>query len=564
MVSPYLVKKKEEVLNMNLEAKRLFQLIYKKKTNSENKDESEKIIVSDMVSKLSFVYEKIRNTVDYEDEYLLRKNAIKRIFKRQVMVEGILKDLDGKDMSIQLLTELIQAGYLKNNTVPERKIEEIAIILDKYIKLKNYSFAKEKFFFFPLNLKKSKKRTNKAQNILANWIISLAASEIEENLAKDDVAQEVINDAFYILKDNIKLPRDLPYEDDLDIQIYLGMLRNFLNYDNDLLSFTVFKYYNKNWSKISDQEIEEIADKIDVFYLAISQQLDHPLIKQIDKLTKSYSLYYSILKEVVEENPIKMYEQALNNNKSFINIIKETCEKRFKRIKNKLWKSGARSILYIFLTKSIFVVLLEIPAVQWFGEKINPFSLAINISFPAILLFLMILFTWAPAQENTKKIIKGVEEIVYSEKRRKHNILLINPAKRSFMMDFIFNLLYLSGFVITIYFIIKFLVFIEFNWVSIIIFLFFLMFASFFSFRIKRDIKKYIIIESKEGFLGFLFDFFYTPIVAMGKFLSNNISKINIFVFIFDFIIEAPFKVFVEAFNEWLKYMRERKDDLVN
>jgi hypothetical protein len=90
------------------------------------------------------------------------------------------------------------------------------------------------------------------------------------------------------------------------------------------------------------------------------------------------------------------------------------------------------------------------------------------------------------------------------------------------------------------------------------------MFASFFSFRIKRDIKKFIIVEPKESFFGFIFDFFYTPIVAMGKFLSNNISKINIFIFIFDFIIEAPFKVFVEMFNDWLKYMRERKEDLVN
>lgn len=244
--------------------------------------------------------------------------------------------------------------------------------------------------------------------------------------------------------------------------------------------------------------------------------------------------------------------------------MKETGVKRFKKIKNKLWKSGVRSILYIFLTKSIFVILLEIPAVKWFGESINPFSLAINISFPAVLLFLMILFTWSPAHENMKKILNGIDEIVFSEKRRKHSILITKPAKRNFVMDFIFNLLYLSGFFITIYFIIKALVYIDFNWVSIIIFLFFLMFASFFSFRIKRDIKKFIIIEPKESFLGFIFDFFYTPIVAMGKFLSNNISKINIFIFIFDFIIEAPFKVFVEMFNDWLKYMKERKEDLVN
>jgi hypothetical protein len=562
MVSPYLIKKKEETLNMNVDTKQLFQLIYKRQ-NDTGKDDSEKIIVSDMVSKLSFVYEKLRNTVDYEDEYLLRKNAIKRIFKRQIMVESMLKDLESKELAIQLLTELIQAGYLKNNSIPEKKIYEIADIIEKYIKLQRCSFKKEKFFFFSLK-KRNKKRTNKAQTILINWIISLAASEIEENLAKDAVNQKVVNNAFNILRDSIKLSRDLPYEEDLDIQIYLGMVRNFLNYDTDLCSFVLFKYYNKNWSHISDKEIEDIADKIDVLYMTISQQLDHPLYKQLDKITKSYSLYYSILNEAVEKNPIKAYEQALSSHKNFMDLMKETGVKRFKKIKNKLWKSGVRSILYIFLTKSIFVILLEIPAVKWFGESINPFSLAINISFPAVLLFLMILFTWSPAHENMKKILNGIDEIVFSEKRRKHSILITKPAKRNFVMDFIFNLLYLSGFFITIYFIIKALVYIDFNWVSIIIFLFFLMFASFFSFRIKRDIKKFIIIEPKENFFGFIFDFFYTPIVAMGKFLSNNISKVNIFVFIFDFIIEAPFKVFVEMFNDWLRYMRERKEDLVN
>jgi hypothetical protein len=114
------------------------------------------------------------------------------------------------------------------------------------------------------------------------------------------------------------------------------------------------------------------------------------------------------------------------------------------------------------------------------------------------------------------------------------------------------------------YFIIKFLIFVQFNWVNITIFLFFLMFVSFFSFRIKREIKKFIIIEPKENVFTFLFDFMYTPIVAMGKFLSNNASRVNVFVFVLDFIIEAPFKVFVEVFDDWIKYMKERKENLVN
>ncbi len=569
MVSPHLIKKKEGRFSLNVNAKKLFQLIYIKKNKlSSPSDDSSKIMVSTMVSRLSFFYEKIRNAVDYEDDHLLRKNAIKRIFKRQIVIEGMIKNSKSQEISLHLLTELIQAGYLENNSIPEKKIYEVADILEKYIKLKEFSFKKQGFFsgFNKKNKdqKNKKKRKNNEEKVLLDWILSMAAAEIEENLTKDNIQQEIVSDMFDILKDNIKLPRDLPFESDLNIQIYLGIARNFLNYDEDLLSFTVFKYYNKDWAKISDAGIEDLSEKIEILHLAISQQLNHPLKKQLDKIIKSYSLYYSILKEVINENPIKVYDQAVNNYKSFNNLVKEACEKRFKKIKKKLWNSGFRSIIYIFLTKSIFVFLLEIPAIRYFGEELNVISLAINVSFPAFLLFVMILFTWAPAQENTKKIIEGVEEVVFSEKRRKSSILLRKPARRSLVMDFIFNILYLSGFSITIYFIIEVLGMIHFNWVNIVIFLFFLTFVSFFSFRIKRDIKKFIIIEPSEGFISFLFDFFYTPIIAMGKFLSDNASKVNVFVFVLDFIIEAPFKVFIEIFDDWIKYMKERKEDLVN
>ncbi len=567
MVSPHLKKKKEGQLSLSTGAKKLFQLMYVKKNSPKKEvEDSSKIVVSAMVSKLSFVYEKIRNAVDYDDDHLLRKNAIKRIFKRQLLIEGlIVKNFKSQELAIHLLTELIQAGYLENNSVAETKVLEIASILEKYIKLKYDCFRNENLLFsFYGKRKRNKRRTSKAQKKLLNWILALAAAEIEENLDKDDVKREVVSDMYEILKSNISLPKDLPHNKDLDLQIYLAIARNYLNFDEDLLNFIVFKYYNKNWSKIDTKGISEVAEKIDVLHSVALTQLNHPLGKQLDKIAKSYSLYFSILQEVIGDNPIKVYDQALNNHKSFVNLIKETCEKRFKKIKNRLWRAGFRSIVYIFLTKSIFVFLIEIPAVKWFGEDLNLFSLAINVSFPAFLLFIMIIFTWAPAKENTKKIIAGVEEIVYSEKRRRNAIVLRKPPKRKFIMDFVFNFLYLVGFSVTIYFIIKFLDFVQFNWVSITIFLFFLMFVSFFSFRIKRDIKKFIIIEPKENIFTFLFDFFYTPIVAVGKFLSNNASRVNIFVFVLDFIIEAPFKVLVEIFDDWIKYMKERKDDLVS
>ena len=147
MVSPYLVKKSEKPLTINANAKTIFQLVYGKKQKAEDKDSDDipRINVSSIVSRLSALYEKVRNAVDYEEDYLLRKNAIKRILKRQIIIEGFIKEgfvanSGPEEMSLHLLTELIQGGYLPNNKIPETKIKEIALIIEKYIKLKNFSF----------------------------------------------------------------------------------------------------------------------------------------------------------------------------------------------------------------------------------------------------------------------------------------------------------------------------------------------------------------------------------------------------------------------------------------
>lgn len=101
MVSPGLIKKNQEVkpVSINEGAKRLFQVIY----NDQNKksggvDDSPKISVSSMVSKLAF-YEKIRNTIEYEEDHLLRKGAIIRILKRQVVIEGALRATNALEIS---------------------------------------------------------------------------------------------------------------------------------------------------------------------------------------------------------------------------------------------------------------------------------------------------------------------------------------------------------------------------------------------------------------------------------------------------------------------------------
>jgi hypothetical protein len=330
-----------------------------------------------------------------------------------------------------------------------------------------------------------------------------------------------------------------------------------------MVSFIIFKFYNGNWSEAGESEIKVIGQNILVLRQAINDQIDHPLENKVNIIVSKYALFYSILTGVIADNPIAVYDGFKNDPKAFPRQVKKECNERYRTVKRKLWRAGIRSIIYIFLTKSVFAVILEVPASTFFGEVINPVSLAINIIFPATLLFVVILFTRMPGDANTAKIVEGINELVFVGKERKEPINLRAPVKRTGIMNTVFSFVYAVMFFISLYLIVRTLLYISFNWVSIIIFLFFLAFVSFFSFRIRKSVKEIIIVEPKENFFTLIMDFFYTPIVGVGKWMSEKFSRVNVFVFILDFIIEAPFKIFVEVAEEWTKYVRERKEEIV-
>jgi len=552
MVNPVLVEKKGSRLTVTDDIKRLFQLTYHEQNeNEESNENTAKIKVSDLISKMAFYYEKIRNAVDYEEEHLLRKNAIERVLKRQILIEGALaiKELRSVEIAKHLLVELIRAGYLPNNKIPEVKIREIGAIVDRYLTLRKEIAKLHK--------------TNKEVSEVVKWTIAIAASEIEENLGRKKSTLASVDYMFKILNEKVKLPEGSEYDKDKEIQIYIGIYRNLLKFDKEMLGHILMKYYISDWHEANSDRILEIAKDIFKIKGAIEAQIDHPLVGQINRIIKRYTIFFTVLSDIIEEDPVNSYETARQNPNAFTAKVKKACEKRYKQIKAKLWRSAVRSIIYIFITKSVFAVIIEVPATQWFGEELNALSLIINVSFPAVLLFLIILFTKLPGDDNTSRIIEGINELVYKEKEHKDSFILRKPVKRGPALSFVFGLIFSITFFVSFGAVIWGLDQIGFSWVSIIIFLFFLAFVSFFSSRIRKTAHELQLAEPKENIFGFLSDVFYIPIVSAGKWMSEKFDKVNVFVFILDFIIEAPFKIFVEIAEEWTKYVKERKDEIV-
>ena len=106
--------------------------------------------------------------------------------------------------------------------------------------------------------------------------------------------------------------------------------------------------------------------------------------------------------------------------------------------------------------------MLEIPAIKFFGETVNNFALAINVSFPALLLFIIIMFTKTPNKKNTEKIIEGIKEITFLENQKFQPIFLRKDTRRNYFMNSLFNLIYAAAFTTSIYFLIRLLRYIQF------------------------------------------------------------------------------------------------------
>jgi hypothetical protein len=554
MVNPTMSKKNEQSFTPTPQVKKLFQAIYNSQNNSNGDNDSvPRIKVSSLISKMSFYYEKIRNSVDYKEEHLLRKNAIERILKRQIIIEGVisLKELDSLEIARHLITELIRAGYLPNDSLPETKIDEIGEVINRYLRLRYYS------------QKIVKSQTLEERKGISSWIISVAASDIEDRLGRSQVDLNVIDYMYEILSGNIALPEGTDYEADRDIQIFLGIHRNFLKFDREMLSHILFKYYNANWQDADDKLVKQVAVDILSLKKAIDKQIDHPLAGQLNRIISRYTVFFSILVDVISDNPKEVYDCFKKDPKAFPRKIKQVCAARYKNARAKLWRATIRSIIYIFITKSVFVILLEVPAIKFLGEELNLVTLGINIAFPALLLFVIVFFTRLPSEANTERIVSGIEEIIFVEKRRQEHFKLRKGVKRGPIMNATFGILYFITFFLSFGLVVWGLDRLNFNWISITIFLFFLAFVSFFSIRIRKNARELIVVPPKENIFGFFADFFYVPIVVVGKWLSEKFSRINVFVFVLDFIIEAPFKIFVEITEEWTKYVRERKDDIV-
>ncbi len=509
-------------------------------SRTEKKTESgEKLKISTLLKQVTSGYEKIRNALEYKEEHLLRKNAIKRYLKRLFLFRQ-------KDKIAQLLVEeLIRAGYLPNETLPVTRVEEAHKVIMKYRHLRErititYSFTKSQKYF--------------------DWFLSIAACEIEEILNPNQTDEALINLMYRTVQEDFEI--EGRGGDEMSLEIYLECRKALLKPDRDLLHFALVKYYFPEWFGDYDSVIEKLLLRLPQIHEKYNELIDNKKSYKYQYHFKRHKIAFSVLRGLVLKNKAKLKE-IFSDPDELKEKITDVCLDNYQRIRKRLARGAFRAIIFIIFTKLFLAFLLELPFDKYIIGYINYLPLAINVLLPPLLLFFVALTVKKPGEANTKKIIVGIYSIVFNGN------LLSSPHKIKFVKigsvfkNIVFYTIYAFTFIVTFGLLIYLLYHLDFNVVSGILFFLFLSLVSFLGIRIRRNAQEFSWYEPKDNLLRFFWLFFSVPIIRAGQWLSMEFQKINFIVLFLDLIIETPLKTLVELWEGWASFIKEKREEIM-
>lgn len=492
-----------------------------------------------VASGLATLYERLRNTLDFRDEHLIRIYAIRRILKRR-LVRGSLAE----KLTTPFLQELVRAGYMNASAVPEASVPEFESMINKYIHLFNALVTNSQ---------------GEVDRKLWDWVYVLAANELEETLvpAPDRLAlAERLSET--LGKEGILRQWSLE-PDQATRQTTIAVYRSFLKANNELISWQLFRRRYPQWvGGASIELIAQVAAEFSETRETIEKDLHHPCGERLTRAIQPISTTLWLLQESLhgrgDRETVLMHPDLLRA------ALTETIQRHYKETWSRLRRTLWRSLLYISITKMAIAVLIEAPAERLLVGHVNLVNLGFNILVPIMFLLIFGLSVRIPGERNTLALLTIADHLVYQ------GTLGLDPLRRPAIhrvwISRAFNAFY--GFIYLISFgaVVSLLLSLGFTVLGILLFLFFLTIVSFFGFRIREQAQQLIVTKGQERFLVFLAVLFFLPIVRTGRWISQQSSRINIFLYLFDLFIEAPLQSFLEFFDKFTGFVREKKEDV--
>lgn len=493
----------------------------------------EMIEVSVPASTAAVLYERVRNTLEYQEDHLIRRNAILRMLKRFASSEAVLSEAAEK-----LLKELVWAKYLPNRSIPVENITTVSQIIQKYEPLLHADVP------------------NGEREFAHTFVLQMIATEIERHL-KPNGAEEALA-AFMYEETRARVEWDPTFslsEEERDARLFIAIYRTLLKSDPATMRYRVFALYYPTWPTVraDDPLVANVAGNLLPILRTIDERIHDPLTERLSRLVRRLAGIYRVVGDIVEGGKVPEGE-ALKG------AVAKAVDTRMSDFQKRLGRTVVRSILFLLITKSLFAVILEIPYDILAIGHLPIVPLIINIIFHPLFLAFIALTIHIPEDQNRKDYQAAIGALAKGEDHEYLHVRIKRIVRTRWSV--FFSGMYAVLFV-AVYTGIGFLLHaLGFHAVSVGLFLFFFSMMAFFGIRIRLSTRDIVASEHRSGIFGTLFDIMLLPIVRAGQWLSVRVSELNIFIYFFDFIVEAPLKVAIEFIEGWLGFIREKKEEL--
>jgi len=479
--------------------------------------------------KLSTAYEQLRNAAEYIEEHLLLQRAIRRFYKRNFYRLG---RHSARAVGEELILELTGAGYLQTGNYTSATADSIQRLTEKYTQTFNA-------------LRDADVPRDEAQD----WVLSLLAVEVEGILNPHAYLTAFAYCAYrhylgIFPRDSLTVSPD--EHQAFEISLYIATHQSLLKSDIAIVRHDLMRMYHQ-----TPDDLQEFI----AFNRNVSQLFTLPLTQRLKRAITKHGAPLRVLKSMVE-NQADMVG-LLHDRGRFLEAYDRQVMAEYKHLHRRVNKGLIKSIIFIFVTKVVIGVSIEVPYDLLVVGSVVWLPLGINLLFPPLYMASLKLGLKAPSQANAQRLHTYIDQALFQGGQLApslHDTTRTAPG----LAQALYAILFFIPFAITVYI----LMLLHFNMVQAVIFFVFLSTASFLGFRLSTMVRELEVLSSTNT-LSAIRDFFYLPFILVGQWLSSKYARINAVAFVLDIAIELPLKTVLRLIRQWARFINEKHDQLL-
>jgi len=511
--------------------------------NIKQHDEHEKnashgptIHVPNVGNTLLFAYEQLRNASENIQDHLLFQRAILRFYRRNLSLHS---EKAPQRLGHELIIELTQAEYLKNDTVPASTAEKLdKLVMELYatywVLQKEYKIPRETAQKWTLELLsvKSEQLFNSSIRILSFAHLAHAHFVKRIDISETTADGETVD------------------KNDHQVVLYIAIHQALLKSDTANVRNALLDLYSISVDTLPT--FIEFNKKCDVLF-------ELKTTAKVSRLVSRNGAPLRIIRSAFFASQSSLSGVDIKNEAKTLGKLDVQVDEEYEQVRHSLKLGIIKSILFLLITKAIIGLVIEIPYDLLVTGSIVILPLAVNLAFPPLFIAITALTFKHPGEVNKTAILDYIKTIVY-------DIDTVQPPIRPNAApgrSYVFNTIYILMFLVAFYVLVTRLIALDFNLLQGVIFFIFLSTASFLGYRLTVQIKELELVNTSQGVLALIRDFLYSPFIFIGQRISYRFARMNIIAQILDIVVDLPLKTTLKLIRQWTAFLNNKKDELI-